>query len=73
MDLIINFALFRNILSNSRVALKLALTKKKAASIEKCAAGELGWRLILAAAQFYYQSNGDNKARTYIDKALFEC
>jgi hypothetical protein len=24
-----------------------------------------------AAAQFYYQSNGDiNKARTYIDKAL---
>jgi hypothetical protein len=46
MDRIINFALFRNILSNSRVALKLALTKKKAASIEKCAAGELGWRLF---------------------------
>jgi hypothetical protein len=39
------------------------------ASIENVAGASAGD--YFAAAQFYYQSNGDiNKARTYIDKAL---
>jgi hypothetical protein len=40
------------------------------ASIENVLAGASAGDYF-AAAQFYYQSNGDiNKARTYIDKAL---
>jgi tetratricopeptide (TPR) repeat protein len=40
------------------------------ASVEKVLAGPSAGDYY-AAAQFYYQSNGDiNKARTYIDKAL---
>jgi Tfp pilus assembly protein PilF len=45
-------------------------TQKAMASIENVLAGASAGDYF-AAAQFYYQSNGDiNKARTYIDKAL---
>jgi hypothetical protein len=66
-----NFAYLEIYWENSRVALKFEVpTQKKAmASIENVLAGASAGDY--AAAQFYYQSNGDiNKARTYIDKAL---
>jgi hypothetical protein len=67
-----NFAYLEMYWENSRVALKFEVpTQKNAmASIEKVLAGPAAGDYY-AAAQFYYQSNGDiNKARTYIDKAL---
>jgi hypothetical protein len=67
-----NFAYLEIYWENSRVALKFEVpTQKKAmASIENVLAGASAGDYF-AAAQFYYQSNGDiNKARTYIDKAL---
>jgi hypothetical protein len=67
-----NFAYLEMSWENSRVALKFEVpTQKNAmASIEKVLAGPSAGDYY-AAAQFYYQSNGDiNKARTYIDKAL---
>jgi tetratricopeptide (TPR) repeat protein len=57
---------------NSHVALKFEVpTQKNAmASIEKVLAGPAAADYF-AAAQYYYQSNGDNnKARTFIDKSL---
>jgi hypothetical protein len=71
-DLDANFAYLEMSWENSRVALKFEVpTQKNAmASVEKVLAGPAAGDYF-AAAQFYYQSNGDiNKARTYIDKAL---
>jgi hypothetical protein len=50
--------------------LKCLLKKKGNGKHRKCIVGASAGDYF-AAAQFYYQSNGDiNKARTYIDKAL---
>ncbi|PKH69113.1 dihydrolipoamide dehydrogenase [Flavobacterium sp. ALD4] len=71
-DLDANFAYLEMSWENSRIALKFEVpTQKNAmASVEKVLAGPAAGDYF-AAAQFYYQSNGDiNKARTYIDKAL---
>jgi hypothetical protein len=65
-----NFAYLEIYWENSRVALKFEVpTQKKGNGKHRKLAGAAGD--YFAAAQFYYQSNGDiNKARTYIDKAL---
>jgi hypothetical protein len=67
-----NFAYLEIYWENSRVALKFEVpTQKKGNGKHRKCIGRSFGRRLFAAAQFYYQSNGDiNKARTYIDKAL---
>jgi hypothetical protein len=58
-------------LENSRVALKFEVpTQKKGNGKHRKCIGRASAGDYFAAAQFYYQSNGDINARTYIDKAL---